>query len=200
MLRPGDPQLRTLRAAHSPSQQGHKLWNATWLLLSYLEKHPPPDGARIVEVGCGWGLAGIACARRYAAAVTAVDVDEEVFPFLGLHARHNEVDVATLTAGFEEISPDLLSRQDMLIGADICFRSSMVSPLVDLVARALDAGVRSVVLSDPGRLAFRSLASHCARELGGEEISWQVPEPILAWPGDRPMMQGRLLVIDNVSR
>ena len=50
VLRPSHPRLRQLRRQHTPSFQGHRLWNATWLLLSYLESHAPAKPARIMEV------------------------------------------------------------------------------------------------------------------------------------------------------
>ena len=87
-----------------------------------------------------------------------------------------------------------------MIGADICFRSNMVEPLYDLIARARLSGIGKTVLSDPGRMAFRNLASRCVDELGATEMSWQVEEPLLSWPGDAPLLHGRLLVIDGRDR
>ena len=195
VLRPSHPRLRRLRALHAPSFQGHKLWNATWLLLSYLEGQPPVDAARIMEVGCGWGLASVYCARVCGAAVTSVDLDPKVFPFLELNADVNDVQIARHEVGFDEVSAPMLGAHDIVIGADICFRSSMIRPLYDLIARALQSGVSRIVLSDPGRMAFRSLASRCVAELGARELAWQVEEPLLSWPGDAPLIHGRLIVI-----
>lgn len=141
------------------------------------------------------GLAGIYCARASGAAVTAVDVDPDVFPFVQLHARLNGVDVASKVASFEEVPHDLLAGQDVLIGADVCFREDMVLPLFGLVARALDAGVRRVVISDPGRLAFHNLAARCLEKLAGRLVMWQVEEPLLPWPGEPPRLEGRILAL-----
>lgn len=195
ILHPSHPELRQLRSLHAPKVQGHRLWNATWLLLRFLEGHPLPPEGRVLEAGSGWGLSGIYCARTFGAAVTAVDVDPEVFPFLQLHACRNQVEIATLQAGFHQVGDDVLARHDTLIGADICFRDSMVQPLFGLVERALGAGLKRVIISDPGRLAFRSLASLCVARLNGLELEWQVEEPMLTWPGDRPRIHGRILVV-----
>ena len=196
MLRPSHPWLRRLRSLHAPSFQGHRRWNATWLLLSYLERHPPGDAARIMEVGCGWGLASVYCARVCKATVTSVDLDPKVFPFLELNAEINGVQIERYDGGFDEVSAPMLATQDVVIGADICFRSAMIEPLYELVARARQAGACRIVLSDPGRMAFRSLASRCVTELGAREMAWQVEEPLLSWPGEAPLIHGRLLVID----
>jgi len=195
ILHPSHPELRQLRAVHAPQVQGHRLWNATWLLLRFFEAHPLPRECRVLEAGSGWGLSGIYCARTYGATVTATDLDPEVFPFLQLHARHNQVEISTLPSGFHQVGLDVLARQDALIGADICFREGMVEPLFDLVERALGAGLDRVVISDPGRLAFRSLASLCTTRLNGLELEWQVEEPTLTWPGERPLIHGRILVV-----
>jgi predicted nicotinamide N-methyase len=197
VLRPSHPRLRELRRHHTPSYQGHKLWNATWLLLSYLEKHKPAQPVNIMEVGCGWGLASVYCARVCAATVTSVDLDPQVFPFLELNVEVNEVNIQHFSGGFDRVETAMLEKQEVVIGADICFRSSMVQPLFDLIARACRAGTRRIVLSDPGRMAFRNLASRCVDELGATQMSWQVEEPLLSWPGDAPLIHGRLLVIDK---
>lgn len=194
---PGHPELRKLQARHAPVRQGHRLWNATWLLVEYLAEQRLPPGLAVLEVGSGWGLSGIYCARSLGATVTATDVDPEVFPFLRLHAHLNGVEVSTIAAGFDEIPDELLTRSDVLIGADVCFYDDMVPPLFGLVERALDAGVRRVAISDPNRMAFRSLASRCRYELGGMVLNRQVKEPLLPWPGEAPRLEGRLLAVGS---
>ena len=175
ILKAGHPELRQLRARHTPTYQGHKLWNATWLLLSFLEKQGLESKSRVVEAGCGWGLASIFCARTFDATVTAFDVDEEVFPFLELHARVNGVHIHPIAADFENVADEVLREADALIGADICFRESIVDPLLKLLERALNQG----------RLAFRSLSSACQRNFNGAELEWQTQEPMLPWAGER---------------
>ncbi|MFH1574807.1 MAG: methyltransferase domain-containing protein [Acidobacteriota bacterium] len=197
LLKSAHPDLRRLKAAHKPSLQGHKAWNSTYLLLDFLQDQPLPQGLRVLDVGCGWGLLSIFCARRFAAAVTAADIDEQVFPFLQLHARLNQVEVQTLHASFAEIPDSLLYRQDLLVGADICFRDSMIDPLYSLFCRALDAGVSRIILADPGRFPFHQLATRCVQALGASEIDWSTQEPTVVWSGASPQIRGRLLLVDR---
>ncbi len=197
LLKSFHPELRQLRGRHQPTAQGHKAWNATWLLLDYLQRQELPPGLRVLDVGCGWGLTGIFCASRYQARVTAVDVDPQVFPFLQLHARLNEVEIQTLEASFEEITDELLEQHDLLVGADICFKERMVEPLYQLCSRALQAGVSRVLLADPGRFSFRQLAAQCVQNLDAAEQEWETDEPLLSWPGTRLRLQGRLLLVDR---
>ena len=141
----------------------------TLLLLSFLTKYGLESKSRVVEAGCGWGLASIFCARTFDATVTSFDVDEEVFPFLELHARVNGVDIHPIAAGFEEVSDDVLRGADVLIGADICFRESMVDPLLKLV--------QSGSHSSGKRLPLQSRLVPCA-------TSWSSGTPLLLQSGD----------------
>lgn len=200
ILKPSHPQLRRLKAQHNPTSQGYKLWNSTWLLLDFLARHSLPTSPRILDVGCGWGLSGISCARRYNAHVTAADIDSEVFPFLELHAQINEVKIRTLHASFEQIPTAVLERQDLLIGADICFRSHLVDPLFGLIERALEAGVQQIALADPGRFSFKQLATRCVAELGANQQEWKVEEPMISWSGAGMSIRGQLIHIDNLDR
>jgi len=60
---------------------GNKFWKSTTLMLDYLTVNPPKPHDRILEIGCGWGISGIYCAKNYQAQVTALDADDVVFPF-----------------------------------------------------------------------------------------------------------------------
>lgn len=142
-----------------------------------------------MELGCGWGLAGIYCAKVHSAIVTCVDIDPEVFHFLHRQSEVNAVKMNTVNVGFDEVGPEHLRNVKVLIGADICFADVMVSPLERLILRAFDEGVRLVVLADPGRPAFNLL---------GERISARMEAEILEWEVERPhSIQGRILRVGS---
>ncbi len=191
--RPGDPALRALRSQNAPAYQGHRPWNASWLLISYLQQISL-EGLQIVDVGCGWGLASIYCAQQ-GARVTAIDVDPNVFPFVQMLSDLNGVTIEHVTAGFDAVEARHITQTDLLIGADICFRFPMVETLFGLVKRGLETGLGAVAITDPGRIPYRDLAARCVAELGAREGPWQTEEPLLNWSGDRPTVTGRLLQI-----
>ena len=197
ILKPSHPQLRQLKKRHKPSFQGYKMWNSTWLLLDYLGRQGLPPASRLLDAGYGWGPASICSARRHGAQVTAIDIDPEVFPFLNLHAAINQVEIRTLEAGFEQISSPLLQLQDVLAGADICFKEQLVAPLYSLIEKALEAGVQQIVIADPGRRPFKKLCAECSRKLGALMRDWETPEPLIDWPGTVPLIRGHLLIIGN---
>ena len=185
------PEVRKLKRASAPSVHGNKLWNSTWLLMDYIHRRGLPAGTRVMGIGCGWGLLGIYCAKKYGARVISVDVDPEVFPFLRLHAEVNEVEISTMKKGFDGLRTKQLQQIDVLIGADICFWDTMARPLKNLILRALRAGVQQVLISDPGRSPFEEVGEYFVNKRGGE---------ILDWTSQRPRRsEGRILKIGNIG-
>lgn len=183
------PDMRLLKNRHRTALHGNKVWSATLLLLDYLHRQPPSPRTRVFEAGCGWGLPGIFCARHWAADVTACDADAEVFPFLQLHARHNNVSIATLASTFEDIPTSQLQNVDWLIAADICFWDELAEPVFDLVTRAVNAGVGKIVIADPQRPPFFTMAERCVEAFYGEILPRRITSPRRA--------SGALLVIEN---
>ncbi len=169
--------VRRLKNYYSPSVHGHKTWRSSYLLMDYFGLKPLPRRARVMEVGCGWGPAGIFCAREFQARVTGVDMDEDVFPFLDVLAALNEVELKTVRKRFQDITKRDLAGQHTLIGSDICFWDSMTKPLFNLTRRAMDAGVKQVVFADPGRTPFHKLADRCEKHFDVTCEPWYALEP-----------------------
>ena len=170
-------EVRRLKRHHYPSSFGGSLWNSSWLLIDYFRRRGLPKGARVMEVGCGWGLAGIYCAKKHGALVTGVDIDSEVFPFLRLHAEINKVKIATMRKGFNGVTCRHLSEFDFVVGADICYYDELVDPLRRLIRRALRADVNAVVIADPGRSPFEELGKYFCKNGAGELQDWTVHRP-----------------------
>ena len=183
------PEVRKLKRQHYPAFHGTKLWASSWLLMDYLKKHGLPKKAHLMEVGCGWGLAGIYCAKKHGAIVTGVDRDPDVFPYLKLLADINKEKIATLKADLKKIKKRELKRFDVVIGADICFWDNLVEPLRKFIQKALRSGVRLVYVSDPGRPTFEKTASYFVKQGTGEVFDWSTKRP-------RPIA-GRILKIDS---
>jgi predicted nicotinamide N-methyase len=175
------PEVRKLKRAVTPSIHGNKSWPSSWLLVDYLSRKPLPKRRRVLELGAGWGLTGIYCARSFDARVTAVDKDPDVFEFLRLQARINGVRIREMPVGFASIGRPHLEKLDVLIGTDICFWDSMVGPLRRVINRALDCGVRLVLIADPGRSPFDKLARGFVRDGRGEVIDWTAKKPKSRW-------------------
>ncbi|MFP6795506.1 MAG: class I SAM-dependent methyltransferase [Pseudomonadales bacterium] len=169
--------IRRLMRVYEPSVHGHKLWRASFLLMDYLQSHPPKKGSKILEIGCGWGSASVFCARRFGADVTGVDVDGEIFPFLDVIAALNSVKVQPYRTRYEKLTTRYLGAQDLIIGSDVCFWDNLIKPLRNLIARALRGGVSRIVIADPGRPTFYELVDLCAKRWDITLKEWYAVEP-----------------------
>ncbi|MFD1216511.1 MULTISPECIES: class I SAM-dependent methyltransferase [Microbulbifer] len=175
------PDMRKLRReAGEASLHGNKFWRSSCLTMDYLKKHPLKKGARVLDLGCGWGLGGIYCAKAFDAEVTALDADKSVFPFAEYHAELNKVEITTWQCRYEKVTQKELANFDAVIGTDICFWDKLEAPLYNLTRRALRAGVGRVMLVDPGRSPFRSLAQRAEEKLDAQYFEWQTSRPMKA--------------------
>ena len=192
LLQARHPELRKLKRTHAPRIHGIKQWDASWLMISYLEQRGLPEKPRIMEIGCGWGLASIYCSKIHGADVTAVDLDPEVFPYLRLHAGLNRAHVKGLRKNFAHLTTEELRKVDVMIGSDICFWEELKEELRKLILRALGAGVRKVLIADPGRGPFEDLADYFVHHRYGAVGNWST---------DRPRrLGGRILKVTDMSR
>jgi predicted nicotinamide N-methyase len=171
------PEIRRLKRHSIPTSHGNRFWTSSWLLMDYFRKHGLAEGSNVMEIGCGWGLAGIYCAKKHGANVTGVDIDSDVVPFARLHASLNRVGLSFIKKDFNRLGGKQLNDTDIMIGADICFWDEMIDPLRRLVRRALRAGVKMVLIADPVRSPFEELCGHFTDKPGAEILDWSVKRP-----------------------
>jgi predicted nicotinamide N-methyase len=171
------PAIRRLKKSNIPTSHGNRFWWSSWLLMDYFKKNGLAKGSHVMEIGCGWGLAGIYCAKRHGARVTGIDIDDDVLPFAKLHAEINNTDVTFIKRGFDSMRIKDLRGVDILLGADICFWDSMTDSLIRLIKRAKKAGVKQVLISDPIRSPFEALCEYFTEGRGGEVLDWTANEP-----------------------
>lgn len=174
MLLETDPEIQKLRRVYKPTLCGDVLWRATWLLIDYLRRQGLPEGVRAMEIGCGWGMAGIYCKKKFKADVICIDKDADVFPYLELLARVNGVKVSTVAKDIDDITEKELEQVDLLIGADISYLYSLVDSVRRLIHRSLRANVRQIVIADPGRPPFAQLVMAFVGPGKGEMLKWTV--------------------------
>ena len=178
ILKAGHPRVRALKKDHEPEIHGDRFWNSSYLIMDFLERQGLPAGSRVMEVGCGWGLLGIYCAKKHGAEVVGVDADAKVFPYLHLHAEVNGVALQTRRSRFEKLTKPQLDGTRVILGADICFWDEMIDPLYRMIRKATRAGVEQIVIADPGRPPFDELCERAEKDLGGELKEWEVRRPV----------------------
>jgi len=184
------PDMRRLkRATHATHLHGNKLWGSAYLLIDFLQENPLDTASKVLDLGCGWGLASIYCAKYLGTQVSALDADPAVFPYLSLLAAHNDVEINTLCAQFNELSIDELAQYDTIIASDICFWDEMSDEVFDLIHRAVDAGVKKIIIADPHRPPFLAVAEACIDDFFAE----LTPREVITSRHHR----GSILLIEN---
>ena len=179
ILHPSHPEVRRLQQdAARPTLHGHKVWPTSFVLLDYLHQRGVAPRTRVLELGCGWGLVGIACAKTFQAQVTGLDADAAVFPYLQLHAQRNGVHLATRHGTFADLTLQELAAFELIVGADICFWEELVDPLYQLVRHSVAAGVAEILLADPSRPPFDELCAQCLQHGDAEVLAWATTTPV----------------------
>lgn len=130
-----------------------ELWSSSLELARFCMQEGSVRGERVLDLGCGLGLAGIAAAAA-GGIVTLTDYELDALLFARYNALVNLSSEVVRTGLFfrhlDWREPLGLDRYDTIIGADILYERKTFLPLVDLFRVALRPGGR-VILTDPGR-------------------------------------------------
>ena len=153
------PEIKKIfREGRLPIEFGNKVWATTLVVLNKINKEENSfKNLRVLEIGCGRGLLGIFLAKKYACKVTASDFDEKVIPLVKIQAKVNNVDIETKVASFSELTVEYLKDFDLVIGSEICYSEEVAKDLTKLIEKAMTAGVKKLILADPGRPDFKEL-------------------------------------------
>jgi predicted nicotinamide N-methyase len=111
---------------------------------------PAPE---VLEIGCGLGLAGVACLAR-GLRVTFSDVDETAVAFALRNAKLNGFTKGYRGMPLDFRSPPEGERFDVLLGSDLMYEERLVDPLVTLLDAVL-APTGVCLIADPDRLPAR---------------------------------------------
>jgi predicted nicotinamide N-methyase len=159
-----DIHLRTLRDRQQFCDEGEVaerlgISSATWPLfgvvwesgeiLARLMYRYDIRRLRILEVGCGIGLASLVLSHRHAD-ITATDHHPEAAGFLAENTALNDLDpIPFVRTGWEQDHSGL-ERYDLIVGSDLLYEADNIAPLSAFIARHGAAHAR-VVMVDPGR-------------------------------------------------
>jgi predicted nicotinamide N-methyase len=150
------PWVRSAYASDTYTPYWATLWPSARMLAKAVLREPwdtYPQPVRVLEVGCGLGLAGIACLSR-GLEVTFSDVDETALVFAKANANRNG-----FARGFRTLPLDFRCPPDdvkypVVIGSDLMYEERLVNPLVGLLAAVLEPG-GVCLIADPDRAAAR---------------------------------------------
>lgn len=174
----GDIHLRTLRdtqqypddagIAESPgiSSANWSLFGVVWgsgRILAQLMCNQAVEGKRVLEVGCGIGLASLVLNRR-SADITATDHHPEAQAFLAENVRINQGrPIPFARAGWADADCGI-GTFDLVIGSDLLYESGHAELLAAFIERHARPSC-DVVMVDPGR-GHHARFSRCMASLG----------------------------------
>ncbi len=150
--------LRRLTGASAP------YWAYPWpggiaLARYFGENRSAVAGKRVLDFGCGGGLAGIAAAQAGAAAVFAADTDPIARVAARLNAEANGIAIEVLPANLEGPPAGV----DLIAAGDL-FYSRAVSRRALSFLRSCNAAGIAVLIGDPARKQLpRALLTELAR-------------------------------------
>ncbi len=125
------------------------VWPAAQMMAEHIGKHPGMvAGKRVLDFGCGCGVAGIAAAKAGAAHVTANDIDPIALDFTARNARANGCCVAVEANDLLGTLPD--PAWDVILVADLFYEKSVSEAMLDWLAKARANG-SAVFIADANR-------------------------------------------------
>ncbi len=169
---PGPPPLVYHAASpHSHLSQlakGPPYWAYLWpggaALIAHLAAHPAlVQGKRVLDLGAGSGLVGIAAARLGAARVTASEVDPAARAVIPLNAALNHTSVTLADDLLSGPVPDV----DLILLGDLFYAPDLAARVIAFLTRARGPVVLvgDILRADLPCARFRSLASYPVRDV-----------------------------------
>jgi predicted nicotinamide N-methyase len=115
-----------------------RLWEASLVLGHVLARDPAARGGRLLDLGAGLGLAGLA-AGKAGFAVTLSDSEQVISEFQQVSIAANQLEnVTSLVFDLDNV-PDI-GPFDVISGAEVLFREEFVEPMLNICQNYLKPG------------------------------------------------------------
>ena len=175
---PGLPKI-VLHTAHPgsglrrlPGASAAPYWAWPWAGGLVLARHfrDQPDcvrGRRLLDLGAGSGLVGIAAMQAGARSVIAAEIDANGLVALSLNAAANGV---TLVPGSGDALALPVPDVDLVVGGDVYYDEALAPRVTQYLDRCRAAGIE-VLVGDPGRAhlplqRLQQVAQHAVPDFG----------------------------------
>lgn len=127
-------------------------WSSWWgggvALARHVLDHPETVASkRVLDLGCGSGLAGIAAAMAGATQVICIDIDPFAVAVVQMNAAENYVSIETRLG---DISRDEPPDTDIVLAGDVFYDPQLAAQSTACLDRCIARGQR-VLVGDPGR-------------------------------------------------
>ena len=143
--------------------------------VSVLQSFAAPDAALIEDVDLY--REHVQATATGILTLLGIDADPAVQPYFDLHAQVNETDISFQVNRFENITVEQLQDIHTIIGSDICFWEELTPVLFDFIKRALQAGVKKIIIADPGRTTFWKLCELVEDRFRAESFEYKTHQP-----------------------
>ena len=152
----------------SPAYQDERLpyWAEVWPAAVALASHvlagqAATQASRVLEIGCGLGLAGLAAMAK-GACVLFTDYQQDALMFVGLNGLIN-FGRTPAAAVMDWRKPTLRQRFDVVLASDVAYERRSFAPLVEAFGALVEPdGV--VLLSEPHRAVAKDFFDALRRE------------------------------------
>lgn len=165
-------------AAGDEDHFGAPYWAYPWagglaLARHILDRPQTAAGRRVLDLGAGGGVVGIAAARAGAREVIAAETDRYAAAALSLNAAANGVVIPVILDDMTAGSPPAV---DLVAVGDLFYERGLALRVTAFLDRCLAAGIE-VLVGDPGRAwlpraRLRLLAAYPVSDVGdGQDMS-----------------------------
>ncbi|CCV03370.1 conserved hypothetical protein [Mesorhizobium metallidurans STM 2683] len=160
-------------------------WAGGAVLARYIIDRPQTmAGRRVLDLGAGSGLVGIAAAKAGASEVIAAEIDRNGVAALGLNAAANGVAMTVMTRDITGGSPPAV---DVVTVGDVFYGQDVADRVIPFLERCLDTGIE-VLVGDPGRAylprsRLRLLAEYKVPDFGQTKGSALTPSGVFRFEG-----------------
>ena len=136
------------RTEFSPSSDWPPYWAFAWpggqgLARYVLDNAQLVAGKSVLDIGSGSGIGAIAAKRAGARHVATADPDPMAGVAIGMNARHNGVEIVTLTEDVLSSEPNV----DLVLIGDLVYEPDLATRVTRFLETARDAGIE-VILGD----------------------------------------------------
>lgn len=176
---------RVARSDAPPPYWAYHWAGGTVLARFLLDRPETVKGLRVLDLGAGSGVVGIAAAKAGAREVVAADIDRNAIAAIGLNAAANGVVVRAVSDNLTTGAPpaaDIVTVGDLFYERELAVR---VTAFLDL---CIVAGIK-VLIGDPGRAylprpRLRLLAEYPVADFGDSSDAATKPSTVFSFvPG-----------------
>ncbi|MBA1139694.1 class I SAM-dependent methyltransferase [Mesorhizobium neociceri] len=123
-------------------------WAGGAVLARYILDHPQSvAGRRVLDLGAGSGLVGIAAAKAGASTVIAAEIDRNGVAAIGLNAAANGAEITIVDQDIITGPPPAV---DLVLAGDVFYGREVALRVIPFLDRCLAAGI-DVLVGDPRR-------------------------------------------------